>query len=44
MSTRFDETLYQYPDELIVARKGGLVRSGPDQFDAFARRTAQAWT
>src|SRR6202008_1287338 len=26
------EALYPYPDELVIATKGGLVRTGPDQW------------
>lgn len=31
------ETLFPYPDPLVIATKGGLVRSGPDQWDAIGR-------
>lgn len=31
------ETLYPYPATLVIATKGGLVRSGPDQWDAIGR-------
>ena len=31
------ETLYPYPDELVIATKGGLVRPGPDRWDADCR-------
>ena len=32
------EALYPYPDELLIATKSGLLRSGPDAW--FARRPA----
>jgi aryl-alcohol dehydrogenase-like predicted oxidoreductase len=31
------ETLYPYPEELIIATKGGLVRPGPDQWEPDGR-------
>jgi pyridoxine 4-dehydrogenase len=31
------ETLYPYPDELVIATKGGLVRPGPGRWDADGR-------
>ena len=31
------ETLYPYPDELVIATKGGLVRTGPGQWPADGR-------
>jgi aryl-alcohol dehydrogenase-like predicted oxidoreductase len=31
------ETLYPYPDELVIATKGGLVRPGPGQWPADGR-------
>jgi pyridoxine 4-dehydrogenase len=31
------ETLYPYPDELVIASKGGLVRPGPGRWDADGR-------
>jgi pyridoxine 4-dehydrogenase len=31
------ETLYPYPDELVIASKGGLVRPGPDVWEADGR-------
>jgi aryl-alcohol dehydrogenase-like predicted oxidoreductase len=31
------EALYPYPDDLVIATKGGLVRPGPDQWDADGR-------
>ena len=31
------ETLYPYPDELVIATKGGLVRPGPGQWNADGR-------
>ena len=31
------ETLYPYPDDLVIATKGGLVRPGPDKWDADGR-------
>jgi aryl-alcohol dehydrogenase-like predicted oxidoreductase len=31
------EALYPYPDDLVIATKGGLVRAGPDQWDADGR-------
>jgi pyridoxine 4-dehydrogenase len=31
------ETLYPYPDELVIATKGGLVRPGPGQWTADGR-------
>ncbi len=31
------ETLFPYPDTLMIATKGGLVRAGPDQWDAIGR-------
>ena len=31
------ETLYPYPDELVIASKGGLVRPGPGQWPADGR-------
>jgi pyridoxine 4-dehydrogenase len=31
------ETLYPYPDDLVIATKGGLVRPGPGRWDADGR-------
>jgi pyridoxine 4-dehydrogenase len=31
------ETLYPYPDDLVIATKGGLVRPGPNRWDADGR-------
>src|SRR5437879_710978 len=31
------ETLYPYPDDLVIATKGGLVRPGPGQWDPDGR-------
>src|SRR5215467_11446442 len=31
------ETLYPYPDDLVIATKGGLVRPGPSRWDADGR-------
>jgi aryl-alcohol dehydrogenase-like predicted oxidoreductase len=31
------EALHPYPDDLVIATKGGLVRPGPDQWDADGR-------
>jgi pyridoxine 4-dehydrogenase len=31
------EALYPYPADLVIATKGGLVRAGPDQWDADGR-------
>ena len=31
------ETLYPYPDDLVIATKGGLVRPGPGRWDANGR-------
>jgi aryl-alcohol dehydrogenase-like predicted oxidoreductase len=31
------EALYPYPDDLVIATKGGLVRPGPDRWDADGR-------
>jgi aryl-alcohol dehydrogenase-like predicted oxidoreductase len=31
------EALYPYPEDLVIATKGGLVRPGPDQWDADGR-------
>jgi pyridoxine 4-dehydrogenase len=31
------EALHPYPDELVIATKGGLTRSGPDEWDADGR-------
>jgi pyridoxine 4-dehydrogenase len=31
------ETLYPYPDELVIATKGGLVRPGPGQWEPVGR-------
>ncbi|HEY1595548.1 MAG TPA: aldo/keto reductase [Thermoleophilaceae bacterium] len=31
------ETLHPYPDDLVIATKGGLVRPGPNQWDADGR-------
>jgi aryl-alcohol dehydrogenase-like predicted oxidoreductase len=31
------EALYPYPDDLVIATKGGLTRSGPNQWDADGR-------
>ncbi len=31
------ETLYPYPSNLVIATKGGLARSGPDQWAALGR-------
>jgi aryl-alcohol dehydrogenase-like predicted oxidoreductase len=35
--TLIAETLYPYPDELVIATKGGLVRPGPSRWDADGR-------
>src|ERR1700759_4499380 len=35
--TLIGETLYPYPDDLVIATKGGLVRPGPDKWDADGR-------
>jgi pyridoxine 4-dehydrogenase len=35
--TLIAETLYPYPDELVIATKGGLVRPGPGRWDADGR-------
>lgn len=35
--TLIAETLYPYPDELVIATKGGLVRPGPGQWPADGR-------
>src|SRR5437588_3928379 len=31
------EALHPYPDDLVIATKGGLVRPGPDEWDADGR-------
>src|SRR3984893_17208167 len=31
------EALYPYPDDLVIATKGGLVRPGPNRWDADGR-------
>src|SRR6266850_700524 len=31
------EALFPYPDDLVIATKGGLVRPGPDQWDPDGR-------
>src|SRR3978361_1400936 len=36
------ETLYPYPDDLVIATKGGLERTGPGQWPAHARRHSPA--
>jgi aryl-alcohol dehydrogenase-like predicted oxidoreductase len=35
--TLIAETLYPYPDDLVIATKGGLVRPGPSRWDADGR-------
>jgi pyridoxine 4-dehydrogenase len=35
--TLIAETLYPYPDDLVIATKGGLVRPGPNRWDADGR-------
>jgi aryl-alcohol dehydrogenase-like predicted oxidoreductase len=35
--TLIAETLYPYADDLVIATKGGLVRPGPDKWDADGR-------
>jgi aryl-alcohol dehydrogenase-like predicted oxidoreductase len=35
--TLIAETLYPYPDDLVIATKGGLVRPGPGRWDADGR-------
>ena len=35
--TLIAETLYPYPDDLVIASKGGLVRPGPGRWDADGR-------
>jgi pyridoxine 4-dehydrogenase len=35
--TLIGETLYPYPDDLVIASKGGLVRPGPDQWEPDGR-------
>src|ERR1700734_3559949 len=35
--TLIAETLYPYPEDLVIASKGGLVRPGPGRWDADAR-------
>ncbi|HTT53318.1 MAG TPA: aldo/keto reductase [Streptosporangiaceae bacterium] len=35
--TLIAETLYPYPDDLVIATKGGLIRPGPGRWDADGR-------
>jgi aryl-alcohol dehydrogenase-like predicted oxidoreductase len=39
------ETLYPYPDDLVIATKGGLERPGPEQWPANSRpeHLIEAW-
>jgi aryl-alcohol dehydrogenase-like predicted oxidoreductase len=36
------ETLYPYPDELVIATKGGLVRPGPGRWDPHVEQNVAA--